>query len=106
MNTPLIDSLFVLVAVLFLWLVPSTLVALRAETKGYSFWGFLLIGLFASWILSLIIILNLNDRHKLTHVNQHDDDIDQLERLGELHEKGILTREEFETKKAIILKSN
>jgi hypothetical protein len=98
---------FFILCVVLIWILPATLVALHAETKGYSFWGFLLLGCFSSWILSLIIVLNLNDRRKSipTKPIEPKDELDQLERLGDLHERGVLTREEFETRKAIILEA-
>ena len=47
------------------------------------------------------------DDSELDHVDQadaqDDDYIEELERLADLHEKGILTDEEFETKKKQLL---
>jgi Short C-terminal domain len=85
------------------WLVPSWLIAMRAERKGYSFWGFLLVGLFASWILELIIVLILDDRRGSELRAAPTDEIDQLERLASLHERGALSQEEFEARKTRLL---
>ncbi len=52
----------VILAVVLVWLVPAWFVAMHAERKGYSFWGFLVIALFVSWVLALAAALLLNDR--------------------------------------------
>lgn len=52
----------VVLAVVLAWLVPAWFVAMHAERKGYSFWGFLVIALFVSWVLALAASLLLNDR--------------------------------------------
>jgi hypothetical protein len=52
----------VVIVVVLVWLVPAWFVAMHAEKKGYSFWGFLVIALFVSWLLALAASLLLNDR--------------------------------------------
>ena len=52
----------IIFAVLLIWLVPSWFVAMYAEKKGYSFWGFLLLGFFTSWVIALAIALIVSDR--------------------------------------------
>jgi hypothetical protein len=52
----------VVIVVVLVWLVPAWFVAMHAEKKGYSFWGFLVLALFVSWVLALAASLLLNDR--------------------------------------------
>jgi DNA-directed RNA polymerase subunit RPC12/RpoP len=58
----LLVGLIIGVLVIALWLVPSWFVAMHAERKGYSFIGFLLLGLLVSWIVSLIAATILDNR--------------------------------------------
>jgi hypothetical protein len=44
------------------WLGPPWLVAMYAERKGYSFWGFLIGGLLVSWLLTLVLAFVLKGR--------------------------------------------
>jgi rRNA maturation protein Nop10 len=57
-----LDGLFLFFAIFLIWLAPSWLVAMHAEKKGYSFWGFLLLGFFTSWIIALAIALIVGER--------------------------------------------
>ncbi len=103
----MIHALFALIVLTILaaaWFVPSWFVAKYAARKGYSFAGFFLIGIFISWILSLIIALILSDKNKPMPINSQNN-VDYLVRLGELHEKGILSQEEFDAKKALLMSS-
>ena len=52
----------VLIVAFLLWFTPSWFVAMHAERKGYSFWGFFLLGVFVSWVISLVVALILDDR--------------------------------------------
>jgi hypothetical protein len=93
-----------IVAIIFtIWIIPSWFVAMHAESKGYSFAGFMLFGLFVNWIFALIVALILNDRRKYQKTTSSLSEIDELERLGELHERGILNKDEFEARKTLLL---
>jgi hypothetical protein len=54
--------LVVILVVFLVWLIPSWFVAMHAERKGYSFWGFLVLGFFVSWIIALAAALLVDDR--------------------------------------------
>lgn len=60
------DTVTVIVAVLVTfvgWFVPSWFVAMYAEKKGHSFWGFFLLSILIGWIIGLIAALIVKDRN-------------------------------------------
>lgn len=52
-----------LIVTFFGWFVPAWLVAMYAEKKGHSFWGFFLLSIFTSWLIALIAALIVKDRN-------------------------------------------
>jgi DNA-directed RNA polymerase subunit RPC12/RpoP len=52
----------IILAVFLAWLIPSWFVAMHAERKGYSFWGFLVLGMLVSWPIALAASLLLDNR--------------------------------------------
>jgi hypothetical protein len=58
----MIEAVIVVSVAVISWLGPAWLVAMYAERKGYSFWGFLLVGLFVSWLLTLVLAFLLRER--------------------------------------------
>ena len=100
-DTAIIGVIFFLVGgILFLWGCGN-----YAKAKGYT--GFLgILGLLH--LLGLIVLVLLPDKHKDGSAHQplpaaSKGNLDELERIGELRDKGVLTEEEFEKKKKELL---
>lgn len=115
------------------WLACAVGVGMLANSKGRSFWGYALLSIITSPILGLVVALLVSDLYKeaakkqeqATQNERHleslkaiarsntaasptQDNIsvaDELEKLASLKERGILTEDEFTTKKAQLLKS-
>lgn len=47
----------IICGVAFLWFLPAILVALRADSEGFSMWGFLLVALTLGWPFALALTL-------------------------------------------------
>jgi hypothetical protein len=86
-----------------LWVLPAVLVAINAQDKGHSFGLFLLLGLVASWVLALVVLLLVQDKRDTTAspapASAHQD-LDRIGKLAELHKAGALTDDEYEAEKA------
>ena len=100
-------ELLFIVAPLF-WFLPSYLIAKYAERKGWSFAGFLLLGLLVSWILSGIVALIIEDKAGATAARRASDAeeiayLKQLETITRLREAGTLSESEFLAEKRRLL---
>lgn len=91
-----------LIVVAAIWIVAAVLVAGYAEGKGHSFGLYLLLGLITSPVVSLIVAMLVPDQ-TLEEVEDVDDDLDRLQRLGELRASGVLSEDEFAAQKSRIL---
>ncbi len=54
----------ILLVVLTIWIAPCWFVARYAARKGHPFWGFLLVGVFLSWIVELVIAFIVPDKRR------------------------------------------
>ena len=54
---------YVMVGIL-LWIILALWPAFVAKRKGYSFLLFFILSIFISWLLALIIVLVLKDKHE------------------------------------------
>lgn len=98
----------VLVLLIF-WIGLSFLVARFAERKGQSFVAFLVLGLVASWVISLIVALVVPERGDVEVQTvggpaEPPKRLEELQKLTELRTAGSLSDDEFEAEKARILK--
>ncbi len=98
-------EIFILLA---FWLAPSILVARYADRKGHSFTAFLVLGLLASWVISLVVAIVVPDRgdgaaQRVTGPPESASRLDQLQKLTDLHVAGTLSDDEFEAEKVRIL---
>ena len=87
-----------LLVLMLMWFLPSYFVARYAENRGQSFGLFLLLGLFASWIIALIVTMVVPETQAA-----RDGDLDRLAKLADLHDLGVLSDEEFAAQKADLL---
>ncbi len=55
----------VICVAVFLWFLPAILVALRADSEGFSMWGFLLVALTLGWPFALALTLTFGRRSPL-----------------------------------------
>lgn len=99
--------LIILVAAVLLWFVLVFHVAKYAEGKGQSFVAFLALGLFTGPLISFIAALVVG-RTGLTESSaaapsSQVDTLDQLKKLGDLRDRGVLTASEFDAKKSELL---
>jgi hypothetical protein len=68
-------------AVVFLWLLPSILVALRADTEGFRPWTFFLLALVLSWPVVLALVSLFGRNSPLVASRQRDDEaVTRMER--------------------------
>ncbi len=65
----------------------------------------ILIGLFIWWVVDLLYVFKYTNTSTIISVNSSDSNnqLDELEKLHSLFEKGIITKEEFEGKKQKIM---
>lgn len=115
------------------WLACAVGVGMLANSKGRSFWGYMLLSVITSPLLGVVVALLVSDLYKeaakkqeqATQNERHLESLkaiarsntaatsgqenmsvaDELEKLASLKERGILTEDEFTTKKAQLLKS-
>lgn len=97
-------EIFVLISLLFVF---SMLCGAYAHTLDRGFLGYFLLSMVLSPIIVFILLLIIGKKNtenivvveqKVTTTN-----IDELMKLGELLEKGLISKEEFETQKAKLL---
>ena len=70
--------------------------------------GFIIFGiLFIWWLIDLIYVFKLSNNSTLVSVNssKNSSDLDELDKLHKLFENGVLTKEQYETKKKKILEN-
>ena len=95
-----------LLLVLLLWVAPAYLVAAYSRTKGQSFRAYLVIGLVASWIVSLLFALKAEDKSQPDQIvvaPSSGDHLDQLQKITDLRDAGTLSAEEFDAERDRIL---
>jgi hypothetical protein len=93
---------------LIFWIAPSFFVARYAERKGHSFVAFLVLGVVASWVISLVVATVVPDRgdvaaYTTTRPPESTSHLDDLQKLTDLRIAGTLSDDEFEAEKARIL---
>lgn len=84
--------------VLLFWVGPSCVVAWLAARRGQNPWLILVLGLAASWVVSLIVVLLMADRTKKPGPVKGAD-LERIAKLSELRASGALSDEEFEVEK-------
>jgi hypothetical protein len=60
--------------IVLLWLLPSILVALRADTEGFRPWTFFLLALLLSWPVVLALVSIFGSNSPLVSSRQRDDE--------------------------------
>ncbi len=68
-------------AFLLLYLLPAILVALRADTEGFSMWGFLFVALSLGWPIALALALIFGRQSPLV-ASHHSRGYDAPTRVG------------------------
>src|SRR4051812_46880475 len=98
-------ELLVVLAFIALWIWPSYAIARYAERKGHSFGGFFALGLIVSWVVSWVVALLVADKRDAALSASHPraGRLEDLQKLGELREAGVLSGPEFEAEKARVL---
>ena len=91
------SAVFVLVLLLLIAVVPARI----AKKKGYSYAGFYVFGIFV-WPAALIVALCIKDRNNEAAA----EGANALKAYKELLDSGAITQEEFDAKKAEILRSD
>lgn len=95
------------------WIALSVLCGIYAGNKGKSFFGYFLLAIFLSPLVGFVAAYVIEDESKTFKSNEiknnNQDKInnsvsDEIIKLNELKEKGILTEEEFNDQKNKILK--
>jgi hypothetical protein len=97
---------------LFYWLALALIPAVLANSRGRSPVGWFLLGVVLTPFLAIILVLVIADLS--VDADRHaelvdaiggvgPDPVDRLERLAALHDRGVLTDEEFEATKASAL---
>jgi hypothetical protein len=89
------------VACVGFYLFATWLFADYAESRGYSFLLFFLVGLIASPLVSGLAALVAPDHS--APLGSAGPDLTQLSQLADLHERGALTDAEFAAQKARVL---
>lgn len=105
------------------WLLGCFVVALAASNRGRSGFGWFLLSVLISPLLGLLFVLVAKDlsekeqKQTVIHIKDRpstnssastdtsDGQLSRLERLARLHERGYLTREEYEEPKRKALRS-
>lgn len=64
--------IFFMILGLFLWITLAFIPAILAKKKGYNFWLFLVLSWFVSFVLTLIVVLVLENKN-LTTQDKADD---------------------------------
>lgn len=97
----------ILLGFAFGWILTkiSDLIATRAEQKGRSWLAFYWITVLLSPIISIIIVATLPPKHDSSDPKHPSkpDQIENIRRLSQLRDEGILTEEEFQEKKRSLL---
>ena len=91
------SAVFVLVLLLLIAVVPARI----AKKKGYSYAGFYVFGIFV-WPAALIVSLCIKDRTNEAAA----EGANALKAYKELLDSGAITQEEFDAKKAEILRGD
>ena len=87
------DTTGTVILLLCLVALASMVVAGIAEDRGRSGWRFFLLSFFLSPLIALIILF-------ISNQPSQESDVVKLEKLSALHDKGILSDEEFNRAKA------
>ena len=90
-----------ILALVGVYIFAAWLFADYAESRGYSFPLFFLLGLIISPLVSGLLALVVPDRS--AQLDAVESDLAQLRELADLHERGALTDEEFAAQKARVL---
>ena len=100
----------VIISFLIYWLTLSALIADYAKKKGRSwiafFWLSVIVGPIIMWIVAVAISPtsdSTSTSSSSTSAAQNSDSADQLKKLSDLYKEGILSKEEFESKKKELL---
>lgn len=101
-----------LLAVVGLWVLPSYWVALYAQnTKGQNFAVFFLLGLITSFAIALIVALIVPGSERrptpmgaLRELDADAHPFDRLEQLSAMHDRGVITDDEYVEQKARLLR--
>ena len=88
------------------WIILSILVGVYASNKGKSFFGNFLISLILSPVVGFVIVFVSKDKTLTEKKNLKETESvsDELLKLNNLKEKGIITDEEFNEQKKKLLK--
>lgn len=99
-----------IISVFIYWLTLSALIADYAKKKGRSwiafFWLSVIVGPIIMWIVAVAISPtsdSTSTSSSSTSAAQNSDSADQLKKLSDLYKEGILSKEEFESKKKELL---
>ena len=98
------------------WIVLSVLCGIYASNKGKSFFGYFILAILLSPLIGFVAAMIAKDESKSLKSNTISDEdsqvnqksnisvSDEIIKLNELKEKGILTEEEFNEQKKKLLK--
>lgn len=91
---------------LFLWLILAGGVAIIADSRGRSAFGFFVLSFLLSPLVGLIAVFVVKDLKAAPQVESPAGSVaDELEKLAKLRTDGVLSDEEFDAQKAAVLGS-
>lgn len=107
-----VGGFVIVMGILTIWFSISTLIADVALSKGRSWSAFFLLALLISPVIMGIIVATISPLKESTEtlnsnnqlfIERNPDFAKEIEKLGELRDKGLITKAEFDTKKKELL---